>query len=134
MTVCVHAFSSETRMTSGVERVVSLVAEGAMVFGGVVPFVPQYRVISKTASTAGFSTFLLMYAVRPLLPVFAHDPARARALLKEAGLSEPVAVTMNVRSCFASRSACASTGRSRAPVAVSTSISSRCTGSSIRAE
>jgi len=29
-------------------------------------------------------------------PCYAHDPARARALLKEAGLSEPVAVTMNV--------------------------------------
>lgn len=29
-------------------------------------------------------------------PCYAHDPARARALLKEAGLAEPVAVTMNV--------------------------------------
>jgi hypothetical protein len=37
---------------------VSLVASGAMIFGGVVPYIPQYRSIQTTRSSEGFSTFV----------------------------------------------------------------------------
>ena len=35
-----------------------LIAVGAMVFGGIVPFIPQYMVIQRTGSAEGFSTFV----------------------------------------------------------------------------
>lgn len=46
-------------------EVVSLIASGAMVFGGVVPYIPQYRTIRRTLSCEGFSTlvcFVLLLA------------------------------------------------------------------------
>ncbi len=39
---------------------VNLVAEGAMVFGGIVPFIPQYRVVRRTGSCEGFSTLVCL--------------------------------------------------------------------------
>ena len=36
--------------------IVSWIASGAMIFGGAVPYVPQYRDIRKTENTDGFST------------------------------------------------------------------------------
>ena len=36
--------------------IVSWVASGAMIFGGAVPYIPQYRDIRKTENTEGFST------------------------------------------------------------------------------
>jgi len=40
------------------QALVSLVAEGAMVFGGVVPFVPQISQIRKTRTCEGFNTLV----------------------------------------------------------------------------
>ena len=39
----------------------------------VTPGTPAFRRVNLALTTAGFSTFLLMYAVQPLLPVFAHE-------------------------------------------------------------
>ncbi|KAL5466821.1 hypothetical protein EMCRGX_G030972 [Ephydatia muelleri] len=39
---------------------VSWIAMGAMVFGGIVPFIPQYRKIKLKRSTEGFSTFVCL--------------------------------------------------------------------------
>ena len=33
---------------------------GSMVFGGVVPYIPQYRTISRTRDAEGFSTFVCL--------------------------------------------------------------------------
>lgn len=33
---------------------------GAMVLGGVVPYIPQYRTISRTRDAEGFSTFVCL--------------------------------------------------------------------------
>lgn len=40
------------------QTLVALAASGAMVFGGIVPFIPQFRIIRRTRSTEGFSTFV----------------------------------------------------------------------------
>ena len=42
------------------KNVVSFIAAGAMVFGGVVPFIPQYRDIKKSGNAEGFSTFVCL--------------------------------------------------------------------------
>lgn len=39
---------------------VSWVAAGAMVFGGVVPYIPQYRDIRRTQNAEGFSTYVCL--------------------------------------------------------------------------
>lgn len=36
------------------------VAAGAMVFGGVVPYIPQYRDIRRTQNAEGFSTYVCL--------------------------------------------------------------------------
>ena len=41
-----------------VSSMISFLASGAMVIGGVVPFIPQYRVIRRTRSVEGFSTYV----------------------------------------------------------------------------
>ena len=38
-----------------------------------IPGTPAFVRVNLALATAGFSTFLLMYAVQPLLPVFAHE-------------------------------------------------------------
>lgn len=43
-----------------VNRLVSWVAAGAMVFGGVVPYIPQYRDIRRTQNADGFSTYVCL--------------------------------------------------------------------------
>ncbi|XP_021358286.1 PQ-loop repeat-containing protein 1-like isoform X2 [Mizuhopecten yessoensis] len=40
--------------------IVNWVAAGAMVFGGVVPFIPQFRDIRRSGNTDGFSTFVCL--------------------------------------------------------------------------
>lgn len=42
------------------QSVVSWVAAGAMVFGGVVPYIPQYRDIRRTQNAEGFSTYVCL--------------------------------------------------------------------------
>ncbi|XP_078688052.1 solute carrier family 66 member 2-like isoform X2 [Branchiostoma floridae x Branchiostoma belcheri] len=39
---------------------VSWIASGAMIFGGIVPYVPQYRQIRRTENAEGFSTYVCL--------------------------------------------------------------------------
>lgn len=41
-------------------QLVSWGAAGAMVFGGVVPYIPQYRDIRRTQNAEGFSTYVCL--------------------------------------------------------------------------
>lgn len=41
-------------------KIVALIASGFMIFGGVVPYMPQYRMISRTRNAAGFSTLVCL--------------------------------------------------------------------------
>lgn len=41
-------------------NLVAWVAAGAMVFGGVVPYIPQYRDIRLTQNAEGFSTYVCL--------------------------------------------------------------------------
>ncbi|KAM4685366.1 solute carrier family 66 member 2 isoform 4-T4 [Amazona ochrocephala] len=43
-----------------VQQLVSWGASGAMVFGGVVPYIPQYRDIRRTQNAEGFSTYVCL--------------------------------------------------------------------------
>ena len=69
------------------QALVSLVAEGAMVFGGVVPFVPQISQIRKTRTCEGFNT-LVSAPVRargagpPSAVIVPPDPPLARSLCR----------------------------------------------------
>ena len=36
------------------------IAAGAMIFGGVVPYIPQYRDIRRTQNAEGFSTYVCL--------------------------------------------------------------------------
>ena len=51
----------------GVAWLVETVSVAAMVFGGIVPFVPQYQIIRKTMSCEGFSTHVCLILLRPTL-------------------------------------------------------------------
>ena len=42
---------------------VSWVASGAMIFGGIVPFIPQYLDIRRTQNTEGFSTHVCLVLI-----------------------------------------------------------------------
>ncbi|XP_039940178.1 solute carrier family 66 member 2 [Hirundo rustica] len=42
------------------QQLVSWGAAGAMVFGGVVPYIPQYRDIQRTQNAEGFSTYVCL--------------------------------------------------------------------------
>lgn len=51
-------------------QMVSWGAAGAMIFGGVVPYIPQYRDIRRTQNTEGFSTYVcLMLLVANILRI-----------------------------------------------------------------
>ena len=39
-------------------ELITWIAVGSMVFGGVVPYIPQYRTINRTKDAEGFSTFV----------------------------------------------------------------------------
>lgn len=41
-------------------ELVTWICVGAMVFGGVVPYIPQYRTIRRTRDAEGFSTFVCL--------------------------------------------------------------------------
>ena len=60
-----------TSVEMSLARVVTCIAAGAMVFGGVVPFVPQYLEIKRTGSEEGFSTFVcLTLIIANILRIF----------------------------------------------------------------
>lgn len=48
------------QMVGVLNNLVSWVAAGAMVFGGVVPYIPQYRDIRRTQNAEGFSTYVCL--------------------------------------------------------------------------
>uniref|UniRef100_A0A672GTP1 Solute carrier family 66 member 2 n=1 Tax=Salarias fasciatus TaxID=181472 RepID=A0A672GTP1_SALFA len=48
------------QVLSVVNTLVSWIAAGAMVFGGVVPYIPQYRDIRRTQNAEGFSTYVCL--------------------------------------------------------------------------
>uniref|UniRef100_A0A3P9J5V0 Solute carrier family 66 member 2 n=1 Tax=Oryzias latipes TaxID=8090 RepID=A0A3P9J5V0_ORYLA len=48
------------QLVSGFGILVTWVAAGAMVFGGVVPYVPQYRHIRRSQNAEGFSTYVCL--------------------------------------------------------------------------
>lgn len=48
------------QIVSVFNSLVSWVAAGAMVFGGVVPYIPQYREIRRTQRAEGFSTYVCL--------------------------------------------------------------------------
>lgn len=48
------------QIVSVFNSLVSWVAAGAMVFGGVVPYIPQYRDIRRTQNAEGFSTYVCL--------------------------------------------------------------------------
>lgn len=50
--------SDELSLTVG--HVVGWVSAGAMIVGGVVPYIPQYRQIRKTQDADGFSLFVCL--------------------------------------------------------------------------
>ena len=41
-------------------QLVSFVASGFMIFGGVVPYIPQYQMINRTRNAQGFSTLVCL--------------------------------------------------------------------------
>ncbi|XP_077982911.1 solute carrier family 66 member 2-like [Glandiceps talaboti] len=41
-------------------QILSWIASGCMIFGGVVPYIPQYRDIKKTENADGFSTYVCL--------------------------------------------------------------------------
>ena len=43
-----------------VKQIITLFAVGGMVFGGVVPYVPQFRKIRKTRDAEGFSVYVCL--------------------------------------------------------------------------
>lgn len=43
-----------------VKDVITFLAVGGMVVGGVVPFIPQYRKIRKTKDVSGFSSYVCL--------------------------------------------------------------------------
>jgi hypothetical protein len=55
-------FSSESSYLSYVSlmQIVSAVSSGFMIFGGVVPYIPQYRMISRSRNAQGFSTLVCL--------------------------------------------------------------------------
>merc|ERR1711881_739501 len=52
--------SSSMSITDLVSQVISWIASGAMVLGGAVPYIPQYRDIKKTDNADGFSTHVCL--------------------------------------------------------------------------
>lgn len=51
--------SSEYLMAQ-LSQIVSAIASGFMIFGGVVPYIPQYRMISRSRNATGFSTLVCL--------------------------------------------------------------------------
>lgn len=43
-----------------VHQVVSWIASVAIIFGGIVPYIPQYRDIRRTQNAEGFSTYVCL--------------------------------------------------------------------------
>lgn len=41
-------------------QLVAVISSGFMIFGGVVPYIPQYRMISRTRNASGFSTLVCL--------------------------------------------------------------------------
>lgn len=57
-----HSMEEELldQMLAVFNSLVAWVAAGAMVFGGVVPYIPQYRDIRRTQNAEGFSSYVCL--------------------------------------------------------------------------
>ena len=54
-----------------VKELVTLISVGGMVLGGIVPYIPQYRKISKTKDVTGFSSYVcLVLLIANILRVY----------------------------------------------------------------
>ena len=52
-------------------ELITWICVGSMIFGGVVPYIPQYRTINKTKDADGFSTFVcFVLLVANILRIF----------------------------------------------------------------
>ncbi len=52
-------------------ELITWISVGSMIFGGVVPYIPQYRTISRTKDSEGFSTFVcFVLLVANILRIF----------------------------------------------------------------
>ncbi|KAM9307986.1 solute carrier family 66 member 2 [Gastrophryne carolinensis] len=57
-------------LVASLQRLISLGASAAMVFGGIVPYIPQYRDIRRTQNAEGFSVYVcLMLLVANILRI-----------------------------------------------------------------
>lgn len=56
--VLLEPFSGITM--SSLTEFISIFCQGAMIFGGVFPFIPQYLDIKKSGNADGFSTFVCL--------------------------------------------------------------------------
>lgn len=83
MNILLKQLLQETDFEMMVTKLVTWVAAGAMIFGGVVPYIPQYLEIKKSNSAEGFSTFVcLTLLIANILRIFfwyvqmffGHDP------------------------------------------------------------
>ncbi|GBM70021.1 PQ-loop repeat-containing protein 1, partial [Araneus ventricosus] len=54
------AWPSELWEMFSLQDCVKWFSSGAMIFGGVVPYIPQYREIKKTDNADGFSTYVCL--------------------------------------------------------------------------
>uniref|UniRef100_A0A8C8DHN0 Solute carrier family 66 member 2 n=1 Tax=Oryzias sinensis TaxID=183150 RepID=A0A8C8DHN0_9TELE len=67
------------QLVSGFGILVTWVAAGAMVFGGVVPYVPQYRHIRRSQNAEGFSTYVcLVLLVANILRILFRSCIKAK--------------------------------------------------------
>ena len=55
-----HLESEHETVMELATQLVTWMAVGAMVFGGVVPYIPQYRKIRRLKDAEGFSTFVCL--------------------------------------------------------------------------
>ncbi|XP_067940930.1 solute carrier family 66 member 2-like isoform X2 [Watersipora subatra] len=83
---------------------ISTVAAAAMVFGGVVPYIPQYRTIRRTLNCDGFSTFVcFVLIIANILRVFFwfgkrfEAPLLAQSILMIAAMLAMVEVCVRVK-------------------------------------
>lgn len=58
--VLMDASLSYWSATAFIQSVVKWISAGAMVIGGVVPYIPQYRDIKRSENSEGFSTYVCL--------------------------------------------------------------------------
>lgn len=79
------------QIVSVFNSLVSWIAAGAMVFGGVVPYIPQYRDIRRTQNAEGFSTYvcLVLLVANILRILFRYEKTALNAHFVLISLNNP---------------------------------------------